>query len=216
MPLSKNILVIRKEDKWAWIQIILVVPQFMNTTSLSRESESIAIEKHEKIKEKTRLSRKPKSTLLGTSFLMTTKLVGSWLSWLCLLVHDYVTIDLGLNRIFKYFFKNIKKILKFKNQVLSMKKMHKTYLSMPFKKLVFTTCISIYRNYIYIVKNTNVKMVSKKEVVNVTTGQWAIHVYTICMHICSVAQLGPALCNPLDHSQPGSFVHGTLQARILE
>jgi hypothetical protein len=52
----------------------------MNTTSLSRESESIAIEKHEKIKEKTRLSRKPKSTLLGTSFLMTTKLVGSWLS----------------------------------------------------------------------------------------------------------------------------------------
>ena len=42
---------------------------------------------------------------------------------------------------------------------------------MPFKKLVFTTCISIYRNYIYIVKNTNVKMVSKKEVVNMTTGQ---------------------------------------------
>ena len=31
-----------------------------------------------------------------------------------------------------------------------------------------------------------------------------------------VAQLGPTLCNRMDHSPPGSSVHGTLQARILE
>ena len=29
-------------------------------------------------------------------------------------------------------------------------------------------------------------------------------------------QSRPTLCNPLDCSQPGSSVHGTLQARILE
>ena len=31
-----------------------------------------------------------------------------------------------------------------------------------------------------------------------------------------VAQLYPALCNPMDCSPPGSSVHGILQARILE
>ena len=29
-------------------------------------------------------------------------------------------------------------------------------------------------------------------------------------------QAGPTLCNPKDCSQSGSFVHGILQARILE
>ena len=31
-----------------------------------------------------------------------------------------------------------------------------------------------------------------------------------------VAQLCPALCNPMDCSPPGSSIHGILQARILE
>ena len=31
-----------------------------------------------------------------------------------------------------------------------------------------------------------------------------------------VAELHPTLCNPMDCSPPGSFVHGILQARILE
>ena len=31
-----------------------------------------------------------------------------------------------------------------------------------------------------------------------------------------VAQSGPTLCDPRDYSLPGSFVHGILQARILE
>ena len=31
-----------------------------------------------------------------------------------------------------------------------------------------------------------------------------------------VAQLGLTLCNPMDCSLPGSYVHGILQARILE
>ena len=32
---------------------------------------------------------------------------------------------------------------------------------------------------------------------------------------CSVAKSCPTLCNPMDCSQPGSSVHGILQARIL-
>ena len=34
--------------------------------------------------------------------------------------------------------------------------------------------------------------------------------------LCSVTQSCPTLCNPMDCSQPGSSVHGMLQARILE
>ena len=34
--------------------------------------------------------------------------------------------------------------------------------------------------------------------------------------MCSVAQLCPALCDPMDCSPPGSSVEGILQARILE
>ena len=33
---------------------------------------------------------------------------------------------------------------------------------------------------------------------------------------CLVAQSRPTLCDSMDHSLPGSSVHGTLQARILE
>ena len=32
----------------------------------------------------------------------------------------------------------------------------------------------------------------------------------------SLTQLCPTLCNPMDCSPPGSFIHGILQARILE
>ena len=39
----------------------------------------------------------------------------------------------------------------------------------------------------------------------------------IIPHLCvSVAQSCPTLCNPIDYSLPGSFVHGILQAVILE
>ena len=41
-------------------------------------------------------------------------------------------------------------------------------------------------------------------------------VHFSCSVLCLVAQLGPTLCDPMDHSLPGSFVHGILQARILE
>ena len=34
--------------------------------------------------------------------------------------------------------------------------------------------------------------------------------------VCSVIQLRPTLCDPLDCSPPGSSVHGIFQARILE
>ena len=37
------------------------------------------------------------------------------------------------------------------------------------------------------------------------------------MYVCIlVAQSGPALCDSMDYSLPGSFVHAILQARILE
>ena len=47
-------------------------------------------------------------------------------------------------------------------------------------------------------------------------------VYSLSMliysHVCCVlvAQLYLTLCDPMDCSLPGSFVHGILQARILE
>ena len=34
--------------------------------------------------------------------------------------------------------------------------------------------------------------------------------------VCSVAQRGPTLCDPMDCSLPGSSVHGVFQARIRE
>ena len=36
------------------------------------------------------------------------------------------------------------------------------------------------------------------------------------MYICSVTQLCPALCDLMDYSPPGPFVHGISQERILE
>ena len=42
-------------------------------------------------------------------------------------------------------------------------------------------------------------------------------VIVLCVFcVCSVAQSHPTLCDPMDCSPPGSSVHGTLQARILE
>ena len=37
----------------------------------------------------------------------------------------------------------------------------------------------------------------------------------LCVHAKSL-QSCPTLCNPMDHSPPGSSVHGILQAKILE
>ena len=37
----------------------------------------------------------------------------------------------------------------------------------------------------------------------------------VCVCVC-VAQLCPNLCDPVDHSPPGYYVHGILQARTLE
>ena len=43
---------------------------------------------------------------------------------------------------------------------------------------------------------------------------WYIHMY---QHVCAQSlKLCPTLCDPMDCSSPGSFVHGILQARILE
>ena len=39
---------------------------------------------------------------------------------------------------------------------------------------------------------------------------------TVCVHACSVSKLCPTVCEPMDYSPPGSFVHETFKARILE
>ena len=36
------------------------------------------------------------------------------------------------------------------------------------------------------------------------------------MHVCSVSQLCPTLCDPMDCNLPSAFVHGIFQARMLE
>ena len=38
----------------------------------------------------------------------------------------------------------------------------------------------------------------------------------LCVHLCSVTQSRPTLCNALGCSPPGASVHRILQARILE
>ena len=42
--------------------------------------------------------------------------------------------------------------------------------------------------------------------------------FTVCLisHMCSVTQLWPILCDPMDYSSPGSSVHEIFQARILK
>ena len=38
----------------------------------------------------------------------------------------------------------------------------------------------------------------------------------VCVCVCVVAQSCLTLCDPMDYSPLGSFVHGIYQARILE
>ena len=50
-------------------------------------------------------------------------------------------------------------------------------------------------------------------------GQHIIGTWCVCVCVCVcvlVAQLCLTLCGPINCSPPGSFVHGILQARILE
>ena len=42
------------------------------------------------------------------------------------------------------------------------------------------------------------------------------HYENYSLQLCSVAQLCPTLCDPIDYRPPGSSVHGILQIRILE
>ena len=42
------------------------------------------------------------------------------------------------------------------------------------------------------------------------------NLFLCCAVLCVVTQSCPTLCHLMDHSLPGSSVHGILQARILE
>ena len=48
------------------------------------------------------------------------------------------------------------------------------------------------------------------------SGQMNFWLVGSCMHVRSVTQSCPTLRNFMDYSPPGSYVHGTLQARILK
>ena len=48
-----------------------------------------------------------------------------------------------------------------------------------------------------------------------TSATWEVYFRHVGVHAQS-PQLHLILCNPMDHSLPGSSVHGILQARILE
>ena len=41
-------------------------------------------------------------------------------------------------------------------------------------------------------------------------------IFSCSGHVCSVAQLFPTLCSPVDWSTPSSSVYGLLQSRIRE
>ena len=45
---------------------------------------------------------------------------------------------------------------------------------------------------------------------------WETDKQSLCVCVCSVTQLCPTLCDPMDCSPPGSCVHVTFQARVLE
>ena len=45
---------------------------------------------------------------------------------------------------------------------------------------------------------------------------FTIHIWYVCTRACSVPKLCLTPCNPRDCSLPGSSIHGTFQARILE
>ena len=51
---------------------------------------------------------------------------------------------------------------------------------------------------------------------SVPQSQPASRLISILSHVHSVAKSYPTLCDSMDHSPPGSSVHGILQARILE
>ena len=42
------------------------------------------------------------------------------------------------------------------------------------------------------------------------------HIKEVCVWLAKSLQSCPTLCNPMDRSLPGPYVHGILQARILE
>ena len=46
--------------------------------------------------------------------------------------------------------------------------------------------------------------------------KWLDFVSVVLCCVVLVAKSCPTLCDPMDYSLPGSSVHGTLQARILE
>ena len=68
----------------------------------------------------------------------------------------------------------------------------------------------------------NIRPLHRLTILHLSSVSWTALlnlVMCVCVCVCVWAQLPqlcPTLCNPMDHSVPGSSVHGILQARILE
>ena len=48
------------------------------------------------------------------------------------------------------------------------------------------------------------------------SGDRLAHTFCLGVHACKVVSVVSTLCNTMDYSPPGSYVHGIFQARILE
>ena len=60
-------------------------------------------------------------------------------------------------------------------------------------------------------------MILKKALCLANTSKKITYMYIkTCVCVCSVIQSGPTLCDSMDYSLPGSYVHGIFQARMLE
>ena len=64
-------------------------------------------------------------------------------------------------------------------------------------------------------------MILKKALCLANTSKKITYMYIktcvyVCVCVCSVIQSGPTLCDSMDYSLPGSYVHGIFQARMLE
>ena len=73
--------------------------------------------------------------------------------------------------------------------------------------------------WIFPTQESNWDLLHYRQILYQLSYQWSPHfrVYMLmCMCVCSVTKLYPILCDPFDHSQPGSSLLGIFQAGILE
>ena len=86
------------------------------------------------------------------------------------------------------------------------------------QKLVAGSQLSLHPcSWQHIHKNQNVQATQCPSVDGWINRMWSIHTMEyLCVSVHEHSCAQPCLCDPMDHSPPGSSVHGIFQARILE